>query len=76
MKSKQHYVPKFNLQTMEENVNLHTKVVNVANTTTNSDPKLSSLGYDVVAPNNDFDQDDCLDGMSSLVDDSHNTFSV
>jgi len=70
MKFKQHYVPKSNLGTRKENVKLHTEMVNIVNFATGNDSKPSSLGSDVVSPNNDFDKEDSLDGMSRLVDDS------
>jgi len=65
VKSKQHYVPKFNLGTREKNVKLHTKGVNVVNI--GNDSKPFSLGGEIVAPNNNSDQEDSLEGMSSLV---------
>jgi len=49
VKSKQHYVPKFNLGTMEENVNLHTKVINIVNIADGNESKTSSLEGDIVA---------------------------
>jgi len=55
MKSKQCCVPKSNLEAREENLNLHTKVVNVSNTTVGNDPKLYVLGDDIFASNNGFD---------------------
>jgi len=70
VKSKQCYVPKYNLETKEGNVNLHTKVVNVANIIVGNDSKPSSLGANVVAPNNNYDKEDSLKRMSSLIDDS------
>jgi len=64
----------FNLGTREENVKLHTKVVNVVNIVADSKP--FSLGGDVVTPNDDSDQEDTLEWMSSLIDDSQQASSV
>lgn len=69
MRSKQHYVPKFNLRTKQENVKLHIKVINVVNIAIDNDYKLSSLGGDVLTPNSSFNQEDSLKEMSSLIDD-------
>jgi len=63
-------IPKFNLGTRKENVYLHTKVVNVDNIVIGNYSKSSSLGGDIVAPNNVCDQEDSLETMSSLVNDS------
>ena len=49
---------------------MHTEVVNVANIDVCNDSKPSYLGGDVIAPNNDRNQEDNLEGMSSLVNDS------
>jgi len=76
VKPKQHYVPTLNLVTWEENLNMHTKLVSVANIFAGIDSKPSSLGGDVVAPNNGSNQEDSLEGMSSLVDDFQQTFSI
>jgi len=43
---------------------------NVVNIVAANDYKTSSLGGDVVTPNNGFDKNDNLEEMSSLVDDS------
>jgi len=69
VRSKQHYVPKFNLRTKQENVKLHIKVINVVNIAIDNDYKLSSLGGDVLTPNSSFNQEDSLKEMSSLIDD-------
>jgi len=45
-------------------------LVNVVNIIVGNDYKSCSLGGDVVASNNGFDQEYSLKGMSSLVDDS------
>lgn len=60
MKSKQCYVSQSNLGTREKSVNLHIKVVNVANIDVGNDSKLSSLRSDVFTPNNGSDQEDSL----------------
>jgi len=70
VKSKQNCVPKSNLETREENVNPHTKVVNVVNTTIGNYSKLFSLGDYVVTPDNGSDKEDSLDWIPNLVDDS------
>jgi len=70
VKFKQSYVPKSNLGTREENVNMHIEIVNVVNFVAGNDFKTSSLRDDVIAPNNDFDQEDSLEETRSLIDDS------
>jgi len=76
VKSKQHYVPKFNLGTREKNVKLQIEVVNVVYVVIGNDSKPSSLRGDVFAPNNGSDHEDSLEAMPSLVDDSHEAFLV
>ena len=51
-------------------------LVNVVNIIVGNDYKSCSLGGDVVASNNGFDQEYSLKGMSSLVDDSQQTFPI
>lgn len=45
-------------------------MVNIANIFAANDPKLYSLGDDVVASNDDSNMENSLDGMSCLVDNS------
>jgi len=54
---------------MGRKLNLHTKVVNVANIAASNDSKPSYLGGVVVVPNNGSNKEDSLEGMPSLVND-------
>jgi len=45
---------------------MHTNVVNVVNIIASNDSKSSSLEGDIVAPNNDFDHEDNLEGILSF----------
>jgi len=45
-------------------------MVNVVNIAASNDCKPFYLGGNVIAPNNEVDQEDSLEGMSSFVDDS------
>jgi len=70
-KSKQYYIflsPTW--ETREKSVKLHTEMVNVVNIAASNDCKPFYLGGNVIAPNNEVDQEDSLEGMSSFVDDS------
>jgi len=73
VKSEQRYAPKSILETREKNVKLYTEVVNVINIVVGHDSKSSPLGGDVVTPINDYEQEDSLKEMSSLVHDFKQT---
>jgi len=75
VKCKQRYVPKSNLVTREENVKLHTEVVNVVNIASGNDSKPSPLGGDVVASNMALIRKN-LEGMPSLFDNSQQASPV
>jgi len=47
---KYHYVPKSNMETREENMNLHVELINFAYTTASNDLKSSSLGGVAIDP--------------------------
>lgn len=63
------FIHKFNLRIRGE-IWICISMQNVVNIVAANDYKTSSLGGDVVTPNNGFDKNDNLEEMSSLVDDS------
>jgi len=67
VKSKHLYVSKYNLGIREKNVKLHIEVVNVINIASGNDSRPYSLGGNVVAPTNDTNHEDNLEGCPVLL---------